>query len=151
MSSDCGVCGELCAEYKADQLIKYSGGCDRHFHVQCVFEELDGKKTRSTKDSLKYKDCRSQSAQSSTRASASTALTKDFLITVMEGFKKEVFGELKSYKSEMLELSSSVQFVSDKLDTSNSLMTEVKAELHADNYNLYTDVCHLKERLRQLE
>lgn len=52
---------------------------------------------------------------------SSLVLTKEFLIQVMEGFKNEVFTEINSFKAEFSELTASVEFVSDKIDSSNKL------------------------------
>lgn len=52
---------------------------------------------------------------------SSSVLTKEFLIQVMEGLKNEVFTEINSFKAEFSELIASVEFVSDKIDSSNKL------------------------------
>lgn len=41
----------------------------------------------------------------------------------------EVFGELKNFQKEMAELSTFMQFLSDKVDSTNTLMSEMKVEL----------------------
>lgn len=148
MSLFCGVCNQQCV---AATDVK-CGGCDRVFHSSCIKEDLELKKTRSN---WKCKDCRASSKTSSSGTVASTSLTKELLVRVVEDFKREVFEELKTFRKEMTEMTTSLQedfkqevfeelkifrkdmtevttslqFMSDKIDTSNSLMEEVKIEL----------------------
>lgn len=156
----CGVCGNECTDTGG---IKCAGNCEGIFHLLCVKSDTDAKVTRSTKDWKCYACKNKSTTQGSTKsiASSSTALTKDFLIEVMEGFKRDVFEELSSFKTEMNDLSTSVQYVSDKLDTSNVLMEEIKikfAELQKENQLLKLknevlskDVVELRERMRNME
>ncbi|KAG8241948.1 hypothetical protein J6590_075820 [Homalodisca vitripennis] len=113
------------------------------FHADCIKEDLEAKRTRSTRD-YKCKDCRGNSFQNIvTSGSSLTVLTKDFLIQVMEGFKKDVFTEMNSFKSEMIDLSASVQFVPDKIYASTKLMEPITmqfAELKMRNLEQYTGV-----------
>lgn len=59
---------------------------------------------------------------------SSLVLTKEFLIQVMEGFKNEVFTEINSFKAEFSELTASVEFVSDNIDSSNKLMENIQTQ-----------------------
>lgn len=149
----CGVCNQQCVATDVK-----CGGCDRVFHSSCVKEDLELKRTRSN---WKCKDCRASSKTSSSGTVASTPLTKELLVRVMEDFKHEVFEELKIFRKEMTEMTTSLQFMSDKIDTSNGLMEEVKIELTSikkeneelriKNSQLTNEVGTLKEKVRMLE
>lgn len=155
----CGVCEVVCNDAGS---IKCTGGCDQMFHLNCVKSDADVKIKRSTKD-WKCNDCVKSSSLGSVRSTASAPdmLTKDFLVKVMEGFKKDIFTEMTSFKGEMNELSTSVQHISDKLDASNVLMEEIKRKftelkkenslLKADNEVLNKEVVDLRERMRNIE
>lgn len=159
MSPICGVCNDVCLNEASDPCIKCKGSCEKSFHVRCVKDDIDAKRTRSQ---WKCRDCRSSSTQGSGNSSTTTtALTKDFLVRVIEEFKAQVFGEMKSFRDEVTSLSTSVQFLSDKMDTSNTLMEEIKKELtalkkenedlRATTTSLTSEVCSLRERVRSLE
>lgn len=161
MSANCGACNQPCASVDSDQTVKCSGACEKHFHARCVKDDLVGKKTRSGRD-WKCKDCRNaSSANSSVNSSINTSVTKDFIIRVLEEFKQEMFGELKTFKNDMTDLSAAVKFVSDKLDESTQLIKEVKSELslvkrenedlRRKNASLTSDVNALKDKVRTLE
>lgn len=160
MSSHCSVCNNPCGSDESAQVIKCSGACDRSFHMQCIKDDIVGKKTRSYRD-WKCMDCRNYSSIHSSASCTTDVITKDFIVRVLEDFKKEVFGELKTFKNEMSELSAAVQFVSGKLDESTKLMKEVKSEivsvkreheeLRSKNANLTSEVHFLKDRVRSLE
>ncbi|XP_046677360.1 uncharacterized protein LOC124365423 [Homalodisca vitripennis] len=150
----CGPCEKECN----DGSIKCTGGCERSFHLNCVSNDSDGKIKRSTKD-WKFSGCRTKfSSQGSVK---STTSSSDFLFKVLEEFKKDVFSEMTSFKSEMSEISTSVQYVSDKLDASTLLMEEVRSKfdelqkenilLKAKNETLSKEVIDLQERMRNLE
>ncbi|XP_046677259.1 uncharacterized protein LOC124365328 [Homalodisca vitripennis] len=155
----CGVCKKSSSD-KND--VKCVGVCGFVFHADCIKDDLEAKRTRSTRD-YKCKDCRGDSFQNIVTSGSSSAdvLTKDFLIQVIEGFKKDVFTEMNSFKSEMIDLSASVQFVSDKIDASNKLMepitlqfAELKKEnelLKTKNESLTKEVLDLRDRMRNLE
>lgn len=51
-----------------------------------------------------------------------TSVTKEFLVKVIEQLKQEVFGDNTNLKSTVLGLSTILQFIQDKLDTSTKLM-----------------------------
>lgn len=132
--------------------------CENMVHRKCAESDL-GVKTRSGKD-WKCKDCKTTSSSHSSaksESSATSAVSKEF----MEEFKSEVFKELRLFKSEMVELSKSVQFISDKLDASAVLMEEVKNQLSdikkennnlkLENVKLSGEVSELRERVRSLE
>lgn len=158
--ASCVVCKGVCDDVNG---IKCAGGCESMCHIKCVNSELDGKKVLRSNKEWKCKICRNTSSQGSLASSASStsAVTKEFIIKVMEGFKSEFFNELKAYKSEMEDLSKSVQFISDKLDNTNGMMDEIKKkfveiknenqELLMQNSTLKSEVYELKERLRNLE
>lgn len=158
MSSNCGVCGELC-ERDAVDIVKCVGGCGNVFHSKCIKSDVEGKKTRSFKD-WKCKDCRSN-ASSNQSASTINVLTKEFLSRVLEDFKNEVFKEFKSFRNDFESLTSSMQVMSDTVDKCNTLMVEMKKdftalkkeneELRATAGRLTTQVDSLSERLRTLE
>lgn len=149
----CDVCGKLCDSAKSD-INKCSGSCGSFFHLACIKD----KKTRSGRD-WKCKNCRSLSLQNEN--SGVDGVTRDFLSKVMQDFKNEVLDELKPFRLELAELSTAVKFISDKLDTSNCLMEEIKkeliavkkenAELRNKNESLTGEVVDLRERVRSLE
>lgn len=153
----CGVCKNSSND---ESDVKCSGTCGFVFHADCIKDEIEAKKTRS---SFKCKECRSNSSQSSAKSvpSSSTTLTKDCLIEVMEGFKKEVFSEINSFRTEINGLSESVQFVSNKIDDSNKLMQQLMTEfaqlkkdneyLKSENYYLNNEVLELRDRMRNIE
>lgn len=121
--SPCGVCHVVISD--GNELC--TGVCGVVFHVTCIKTDGDGVATRSSKN-WKCKEWRLSSTSS--KASAVTkALTKDFLVRVLEDFKKEVFNELKNMRSEMGEMTTSMQFLSDKVDALNVLMNDIKEEL----------------------
>lgn len=154
MSFVCGVCNQQCVASD----VKCSGGCDRFFHANCVKEDLETKKTRST---WKCKECRGSSKTSGSGTTSGTTLTKELLIRVIEDFKREVFEEMKGSRKEMAEMTTSLQFLSDKVDASTIIMDGIKAELAAvrkDNEELRTsnsalqsEVNDLKTKVRSLE
>lgn len=160
MSFVCSVCKQPVDSDKSDN-VKCAGNCGNYFHIACVKDEIDTKKTRSQRD-YKCKDCRTKSVSSkSSSCVPGTALTTEFLVKIMEQFKQEVFGEIKSLRNELTELSTTVQFVSDKLDSSTKLMENISTELAAlkkenhelrnNNDRLSSEVDDLKERMRTLE
>lgn len=140
--------------------------CDGVFHAKCAKVEVEGKKVlRSAKD-WKCKDCKLQSSRGSVVSAASGPSSisrefKDFMVHVLDEFKNEVFNELKSLRSELVDLTKSVQFVSDKLDASNLLMEDMKSqfsdlqrenlELKVSNAALSSEMCELREKVRNIE
>lgn len=96
--------------------VKCTGSCGLVFHVYRIKGELESMKTSSTKD-FKCKDCKTSSIQISgeSGSASSTVLTKQFLLHVMKAFKKDVLTEINT------DMSTSVQFVSNKIDSSNKL------------------------------
>lgn len=161
MSSICGICDLPCVNEDSDSVVKCGGVCAKPFHWSCVKSDKEGTKTRSNKD-WKCKECRDPSSSvNSSASSAAAALTKDFLVRVLDSFKTDVFSELKTFRNEMSELSTSVKFLSDKLDESTKLWTEVKTELamikkennelQLRNASLSSEVGLLKDKVRSLE
>lgn len=153
--SSCGVCNKLCTDGSD---VKCAGSCARLFHPSCV--ALEGAKTRASKD-WKCKDCKQTSYTSSKLSTDSTVLAKDFLIRLIENLKQEISQEFKSVKTDMGELTASVQFLSEKFDASAKIMTEIKQEitdlkrenkkLREESKSLGKRVCELEERVRNME
>lgn len=154
----CGVCKNTSND---ESDVKCSGLCGYVFHPDCIKGEFE-KKTRSCKE-YKCKECRGASTQSSTKSSASNTnvLTKDFLLKVMEGFKTDVFAEINSFRTDINELSASMQFVSDKMDSSFKLIEQLTSqfnqlkkeneEIRSKNVHLSCEVRDLREKVRHLE
>lgn len=162
--SVCGVCKKS-ASSESD--VSCSGMCGYVFHSNCIKSELDGKKTRS---GFKCAECKGASSQSSVKSTSSSSgsITKEFMLSVFDGFKKEVFAEFSTFKSEVNDLrsevndlSASVQFMSDKIDSSSKLMEKMTSqfieikkeneELKASNTALKVEVRDLRDRMRNLE
>lgn len=153
--SICGVCSNSINDGGE---VKCAGVCGGVFHAACVKGDSDGVLTRSK--NWKCKDCR-QSSTSSKSAAVSTALTKDFMVRVLEDFKKDMFTEFNNLRSEMGGMTTSMQFLSDKMDAANALMNDMKkeqasirkenAELQANNQFLSGLVSDLQERMRNIE
>lgn len=166
----CGVCKKSSSE---ESDVKCTGSCGFVFHPECIKGELEKKVTRQSKE-YKCKDCRTTSSQGSAKSTSATVsvLSKDFLLSVMEGFKKEVFSEMESFKKEVFSelvafrsdvnsLSSSLQFISDKMDSSNKLMEQLNSqfkqlkkeneEMKSKYLAVNTKVSELQDRLRNLE
>lgn len=159
MSSICGVCN-LPLENESDT-VKCSGSCGKLFHPLCVKDDTAGKKTRSNRD-WTCKECRlASSTHSSTSSNPGTTISKEFMVKVLDQFKREVFAEIKNFKNEMSELAVSVKFVSEQLDSSKKLMETISGELASlkkenielrlKNNILSTEVEVIKERMRSLE
>lgn len=153
--SICGVCSISISDGGE---VKCAGVCGGVYHTACVKGESDGVLTRSK--NWKCKDCR-QSSTSSKSAAVSTTLTKDFMIRVLEDFKKDMFTEFNNLRSEMSGMTTSMQFLSDKMDAASALMNDMKkeqasirkenAELKANNQFLSGLVSDLQERMRNIE
>lgn len=172
MAAVCGVCGVTCDDDKST--VKCSA-CERSVHISCVKSEKI--KTRAGNKEWKCDDCskgKDSSASSTKSTSSDSALTKAFIINVLDSFKKEVFQELKldSFKKEvcqelkshtttMGEFKTSLEFLSSSVDTSNVLMAEIRkeyeeikkenAELRLKNGQLTETVVELRDRVRELE
>lgn len=154
----CVVCNEECG---AGDVKCADVNCEKFIHQQCMKNDKEGMKTRSGKE-WKCKECRSHSVSSiNSGVSCSESITKEFLINIMEGLKKEVFEELKLFRTEMGDLTKSMQFMSDKLDASNTRMEEMARkfidiqkeheEMRLKNAVLSGEVVELRERMRHLE
>lgn len=160
MSPNCGICELPCVNDESDPSVKCSGACAKSFHSNCVKSDKEGTKTRSLRD-WKCKECRDPSSVNSSVGSATVPLTKDFFMRVLDNLKTDVFGELKSFRTELAELNASAKFISDKLDESSQLWKEVTQELTVikkENYelqlknaNLSSEVGVLKDKVRSLE
>lgn len=171
MSVFCGACKLVCNDEKSEIVCSV---CDETFHIKCVKSELDAKKTVTRSASnWKCKTCRTTSAGSSMKSSDSTTvLTKEFLRSMLEEFKSEMFNELKSFKREMdselksvkremAEVSASIQFLSNTVEKSNEIMNEIKKEnavlkreneeIRLSSARLSNTVVELQDRVRTLE
>lgn len=160
MSANCGVCGMVSAD---DRLtIKCIGECARVFHIKCV--KADGVKTRTGNKDWKCDDCvprKDSSVVSSKSSSHSTTVTKEFMINVLDAFKKEVFNELKQHSDQMGEFNRSVEFLSKSVDEANALMSKItkdyaeikkkNEELTLKNTELTGALDKLSDRVRELE
>lgn len=156
MTASCGVCGVECAE----NAVKCSV-CEKAFHLTCI--KQDGVKTRTGNKDWKCEECRKDlsSVSSNKSSSSSTALTKEFLVSVLEDFKREVFAQFKNHSTQFDKFQNSLQFLSDSVDKSNKLIEEVKMEytelkkqnnlILVENKQLKDSVCELQDRLRALE
>lgn len=146
MPSICGVCENQCDKDGSE--VMCAGSCGSFFHSKCIKGDLEGRKLRSNKD-WKCKGCRIPTSLTN----VSTTIDNDLLKMLTE--------EITNVRLEMNELRTSVQFMSDKIDSSNELMHEIKVEmstlrkeneeLKLKNLNLTSDVRDLKERVRSLE
>lgn len=159
MSVVCGVCANECVQSDKNSIIKCSL-CSTAFHVQCV--KTDGVTTRTNVKDFKCNDCKKDTASSvSSNKPSSTTLTKEFLLSVLESFKKDVSSELKNYSVQFEEFKESVQFLSDGIDKSNELTEKLRDEyasirkqnelLLEQNKKLNETVYDLNVRLRNLE
>jgi cell division protein FtsB len=155
MPATCGVCNEVISGGKASEVISCSGNCKKSFHVNCVKDDIN-EKNRAVKQ-WRCKDCRENSVGSV----SSTPVTKEFIMKVLDGFKTDVFKEFKTFKTEIEEITRSIGFLSDKVDSSNALMEDMKKqfmslkkeneELRVKNSALCASVTDLQSRVRSLE
>ncbi|XP_046687100.1 uncharacterized protein LOC124372734 [Homalodisca vitripennis] len=149
MSSICGVCKDQLSKDGSEVIC--SGGCEVSFHIKCIKTDLEGRKTRSYKD-WKCKICRS-SQPDQPNVSNDLNIDTDCLIKISE--------ELANLRKEMSELRASVEFMSDKTDSTIPIMKEIKNELalvrkeneqlKVINKSLTSDVYELQDRVRSLE
>lgn len=159
MAAVCGVCGLNCND---DRSTVKCSACEKSFHINCVKSE--GIKTRAGNKEWKCDDCskgKDSSVSSIKSTSSDSALTKAFIINVLDSFKKEVFQELKSHTTTMAEFKNALEFLSNNVDTSNVLMAEIRkeyeeikkdnAELRLKNVQLSETVVELRDRVRELE
>lgn len=152
MSANCGVCGLLCEDEKS--AIKCSGKCGALAHNNCV--------NSASKTRFKWTcdTCKETSSVSSVKSST-TAITKEFLISTLDGFKQEVFNELKTYSKEFKDFKAALEFFSAKVDNATDLMREVKEDikhvkeevkrLKEENLSLHNTVVDLETRMRDME
>lgn len=156
MVSTCDVCNKNCDNDK--QCVKCVE-CGSSFHIACVKVSSDAVTTRAKKEwtceKCKGERGKSTSSVSSNKsADSETALTKGFLVNLMESFKKDVFGELKNYGKQLEELKNSQQFFSDSLDTANDTLEEISrklALLEKENISLKEDNSKLRSANRSLQ
>lgn len=155
MPVNCGVCGRSCDD-ESDQVVCV-GGCGNIFHINCA--QL---KTRGSKKDWCCETCKpDKSSAASSKSTASTAITKEFLLSTLDAFKSEILEMFKQNTTENAELRTSVQFLSDAVDKNNVLMGNIMKELkktqeenlqlHKENAELRGTVNHLGVRVRNLE
>jgi chaperonin cofactor prefoldin len=160
MSGTCGVCNVYLRAGKTSEVVTCSGSCKKSFHINCIKDDTEEAKVRSVKH-WRCKDCRDGGNSNSIISDSSAPITKEFIRTVLEGFRNDMFGELKTVKDEMTEVVKSIGFLSDKVDASNTLMEELKKNindlkkendsLRATNSSLCESVNDLQDRVRSLE
>lgn len=149
----------MCAMECSENAFKCSN-CDKAFHPTCI--KQDGVKTRTWNKDWKCDECRKNcSSVSSKSSTTATMLTKEFLVSVLEDFKKEVFAEFKNHSIEFDKFENSLQFLSDNVDKSNKLIADVNKEytelkkqnnlILLENKQLKDSVCELQARLRNPE
>lgn len=149
MPATCGVCNVDISSCKSTEVISCAGNCKKTFHVNCVKEDIEEKKVRTAKQ-WRCRECREGSISSG----SSTPITKEFMLKVLESFKKELFTELKNVKKEVSEMSQSLSFLSEKVDESTKLMENLRSELQVvkkENEVLRETVTDLQDRTRSLE
>lgn len=156
MPSNCGICSLLCSDDDNEQVIKCAGSCEKSFHSRCIQDDVVGAKTRSFRD-WKCKNCRT----SININSSSTPEATNDLLKALADFKAQIMHEFKSAKDEINTLAQAVQYASDKMDESMTLMKEIKSDLAAvkkENENLRSmnttlsnEVNILKDKVRSLE
>lgn len=161
MPAICGVCSAVCLD---DKCVKCAGICGKSFHTQCV--KIDGVKTRTANKEWKCEECargKESSVASSKSSASSTAVTKEFMIGVLESFKKEVFNEMKQHlnqmndgvlepfkkdvlkeikqhSNQMDDFRTSVEFLSKSMDEAKVIMTAIRKD--------YADLKKQNEELR---
>lgn len=158
MPANCGICEQVCCD--DNTTVKCVGKCERVFHLKCIKDDVEGKKTRSYRD-WRCKSCRESSSVQSSVGSTSATITKEFFLSVLDEFKREVFCEINSLRKEMTDVTNSMAFLSSRLDDTNTLMNEIKselaaikkenAELRSQNTIFDKSVGELQERVRSLE
>lgn len=77
---------------KGTEAIRCSGKCGLLLHI--AFVKSDGKGTRAGGKQWKCESCKKDSSVNSKSSSDSTAITKDFLLSVVEELKGQLFAEI---------------------------------------------------------
>lgn len=162
MSAICGICNVLCSDVKKS--VKCSGTCAKVFHIDCVNLKFpDSLKTRHSKREWFCDDCKvmKPASNSSSRSVESTQITKEFLVNVMEAFKKEVFEEFKKHSTQFNDFQSSLEFFSNKIDEASKVMESIKLQnqtilkendaLKKKNVELSKNFNELESKVRDLE
>lgn len=165
MTVTCSVCDVPCGD--SGDVIKCAGTCGKVFHVKCVANKYpdDLVKTRDSRKKWYCEGCKKSKGQSSssvnTGETGATTLTQEFMVSLLDAFKKEVFEELKSQSNQFQEFKSSLEFFSAKIDESNKVMDEIKKqyreinrenqEYKALNAQLTQKVTTLESKVRDLE
>lgn len=155
MPVNCSACDRLCDE--ENDVVNCAGGCGHSFHQNCARP-----KTRSARKDWCCESCKPEKTSlASNKSTSSTSITKEFLINTIDAFKEEMLNEFKQIANENAELRNSVQFLSDAVDKSNTLMADVMKELkkiqeenvklRKENAELRGTVNHLEVRVRNLE
>lgn len=153
MSATCGVCGDICED---KSVVKCSGVCGLCFHPKCV--KYDGVSTRAAGKQWKCEQCKKDSSVSSKSSSETTAITKEFFLSVINQFKSQMFEEINKNTEKLQE---SVEFVSGTLDSINELIKKMNTEMNdikrenakmkEENASLKKDVDDLHKRMRAME
>lgn len=160
MSGTCGVCDIMC---ESDNSIKCAD-CEVQFHMKCVNVDSDSIKTRTGKEKKWFCDnCKKGKASSvnSDKAGSSKAITKEFLVSVVEALKQEMIGEMRAQEKRFTELSARMDTLNTAFENVNKNMdgitkqfTEIRAEndeLRRTNVTITKQVRDLRVRLRQME
>lgn len=158
MPEICSICNAQCNSAGSD--VKCCASCKRYYHVECIKEDVEFKKTRSASKDWLCSECRKPASTSSSVNSSVTAttVTKEFLLKVMEDFKTEM---RKSFRDEVAELKTSMDFLSNAIDDTNKTVKSIQSDLSAmkkentelkwKTATLQREVDGLKERLRSIE
>lgn len=161
MSALCGVCN---VTNNISDHIKCAGVCGSEFHLSCITKKHpDLIKTRGSKKEWFCVDCsKTRSASSSIKSGeGATTITKEFMKSMMESFKNEVFTELRSHTAQFLEFKNSIDFFSTKMDEATKTMELLKKqnkEIAVENENnklkievLTKKVVDLETKVRDME
>lgn len=161
MPAICNICSNECNSDSGE--IKCCANCKQFYHWDCVKDSVEYKKTRSASKDWICNVCRNSASQGSSVNSTrtETSLTKEFLINVMEQFKKDMFDEMRNVNKELTEVKVSIEFLSNAVDTSNTTMKTIQTEMSTimkENSELkkkcialQSDVDGLKEKIRNYE
>lgn len=155
MSGNCGVCGTASG---TSEIIKCSGLCEVIYHLSCVTKKWpESIKTRGAKKDWFCEVCRASkntSRGSSKCDEPATAVTKEFLTSLFESFKQEVFSELKNHAQQLQEFKTSFEFFSNKIDEISKTTEELKVqnkEIIRENEICKQNNLKLTQRVNELE
>lgn len=156
MSATCGACGIECVDNSS---FKCSGVCGLVFHPKCV--KSDGVGTRAAGKQWKCDQCKKDASISSKSSSGSTAITKEFFMSIIDQLKSQMFEEINKNSNKLDQFVTSVEFISNSLDSINVLvkkinteMNEIKKEnklIREENASLKKDFEDIQRRIRVME